>query len=147
MQAPGNHHFQNLHILVGEVSHRALLRAMHFFNENARAQAECKALQNSDMDAFLRLVNASGKSSYQYLQNVYSFGNIQPVSFALAVTEKVLAGSGAVRVHGGGFAGTIQAYLPVEKSSAMIAEIEKFLGTGCCEILKISQQGAGVIIK
>ncbi|MBQ6907840.1 MAG: galactokinase, partial [Clostridia bacterium] len=95
---------------------RAILRAMHYFNETQRAKAEATALKNGDFDGFLKTVSESGQSSYMYLQNVYvpSDSKNQAVSLALALCDNLLCGRGAFRVHGGGFAGTVQAFVPYD---------------------------------
>lgn len=94
---------------------RAVLRSMHFFAENRRAVAEKEALEKGNFEKFRQLVIASGRSSAMYLQNVYTGVNPekQDMSVALALAESILDGRGAVRVHGGGFAGTIQAFVPM----------------------------------
>jgi len=98
------------------VTDRALLRAIHFFQDNDRVRLQSDALRRQDFDAFLTLVTASGASSRTQLQNIYSpsFPDEQSLALALSVSEKILAGRGACRVHGGGFAGTIQAFVPLD---------------------------------
>ncbi len=142
--------FANLGVLRHEYNDRAVLRALHFFNEDERAEKEKLALKNNDFDEFLRLVNESGNSSYKYLQNVYSNSNIyeQGISLGLAVTEQFLYGiKGATRVHGGGFAGTIQCFMPIEHLSAYKSYIEKVFGEGSCYILNIRPIGGCEITK
>ena len=142
--------FANLGVLRREYNDRAVLRALHFFNEDERAEKEKQALENNDFDEFLRLVNESGNSSFKYLQNVYSNSNIyeQGISLGLAVTEQFLQGvKGAARVHGGGFAGTIQCFMPIEKLSAYKQYIEKVFGEGSCYILNIRPIGGCEITK
>jgi galactokinase len=95
-----------------QVSDRALLRAMHFFGENRRVWEEVRALEGDDLEGFFSLVNESGRSSLAWLQNCYVSGASQPLMLALAVSEKLLGGRGAWRIHGGGFAGSIQALVP-----------------------------------
>lgn len=127
---------------------RAVLRAMHFFNETNRAKAEAAALRKDDFDEFLRLVGESGRSSYMYLQNV--FASIDPknqaVSLALALCDELLGGKGAFRVHGGGFAGTIQAFVPSDMLKGFKEGIEAVFGEGMCHILSIRSVG-GIEIK
>ncbi len=120
-----------------------MLRAFHFFNENERAVKEKEALQNNDFKEFLRLVNESGNYSYKYLQNVYSASNPneQGLSLALALSEKVLNGEGAHRVHGGGFAGTIQAFVPNEKLEVYVETLEAVFGKDSCYVLNIRPVG------
>ncbi len=127
---------------------RAILRAMHFFNETNRAKAEADALRKGDFDEFLRLVGESGRSSYMYLQNVFaaSAPKKQAVSLALALCDKLLMGRGAFRVHGGGFAGTIQAFVPADMLNGFKDGIEAVFGKGMCHILSIRSVG-GVEIK
>lgn len=124
---------------------RAVLRSLHFFNEDNRAELEKNALKNGDFKEFLRLVNESGNSSYKFLQNVYSNSDVseQGISVGIAFTEQFLAqkGSGAVRVHGGGFAGTIQCFIPLDLLSEYKIYIEEIFGKDSCYILKIRALG------
>ena len=127
---------------------RAVLRAMHFFNDNERAQQEVEALKNDDFEAFLDIVKKSGYSSYMYLQNIYasSMPNQQAVSLTLALCDEILGDSGAYRVHGGGFAGTVQAFVPNEMLDEFKTKIEAVLGEGMCNVLSIRPVG-GIEIK
>ena len=127
---------------------RAVLRAIHYFNDNVRAQEEVKALADNDFERFLDIVKKSGYSSYMYLQNVYasSMPENQAVSLALAMCDEILGDSGAYRVHGGGFAGTIQAFVPYEMLDEFKTKIEAVLGEGMCNVLSIRPVG-GVEIK
>lgn len=122
---------------------RAILRALHFFNETERAKDEAKALKNGDFDEFLKLVKESGRSSYMYLQNVYSSKNPQnqAVSLTLALCEEILGERGAYRVHGGGFAGTVQAFVPFDMLSEFKKRTEAVLGEGACRALTIRPVG------
>lgn len=122
---------------------RAVLRAMHIFDDNRRVDAEVNALENNDFAAFLRAVKASGVSSWTLLQNVVPTGNTarQELAFALAMAERLLDGRGACRVHGGGFAGTIQAFVPNDMLPAFRAGIENALGAGSCHVLNIRREG------
>ena len=122
---------------------RAVLRAMHVFEENRRVDAEVAALERGDFPAFLALVRASGLSSWRYLQNVVPTGNTahQELAFTLALCERTLGGRGACRVHGGGFAGTVQAFVPTELLDTFKTETERVLGPGSCHILTIRRQG------
>lgn len=135
--------FSSLGKIRSKVSDRALLRAIHFFADNATAVAEKDALLEGDFDKFLSLINSSGNSSFKYLQNVYSISNPseQGLSLALALTEKFLAGRGACRVHGGGFAGTIQAFVPNDMLEEYKAMIESVYGEGTCYVLIIRPFG------
>ena len=127
---------------------RAALRAMHFFAENRRAAQEAEALKNGDFPAFLALVNASGRSSATLLQNIYSASDPQKQagSLALALGEKLLSGRGAIRVHGGGFAGTIQAFVPDDMLDAFKRGIENVLGEDTCRVTRIRPVGGCVLI-
>lgn len=136
--------FRRLPELREKVSDRALLRAIHFFEENRRAGLEAEALKNKDFDGFKRLVLESGRSSFCYLQNVYSSSHpeTQGVSLALALCERYLScRNGSWRVHGGGFAGTVQAYVPIDFLSEFVERMEAFLGTDSCHILQIRPVG------
>lgn len=122
---------------------RAVLRAIHFFNDNERAQKEAEVLQNGDFESFLQLVRISGQSSYMYLQNVCVCGSIkeQAVGLTLALCNEILKDKGAYRVHGGGFAGTVQAFVPVEQLDVFKEKIENALGKGSCHVLSIRPVG------
>ncbi len=121
---------------------RAVLRAMHFFGENARVARLADALKARDMAAFRALMNESGRSSFELLQNVCpTNAKERSVALALAVTERMLDGCGAWRVHGGGFAGTIQALVPLEQIDAYSAEMERVFGAGSCYRLSIRSAG------
>lgn len=97
---------------------------------------------------FLQLVRESGNSSFQYLQNIYPSGETfhQEMAVALALCEKLLEGQGAARIHGGGFGGTVQAWIPFERLEFFVSAMEKILGTGCCQVLSIRQAGAVQIV-
>ena len=128
---------------------RATLRAMHVFAENKRVEAQKEALRANDFDTFLKYVTESGLSSWRFLQNVTPKGRdeYQEVAFALALSEKLLAGTkGVCRVHGGGFAGTIQAFVPLEILDTFKTEIEKVLGEGKCHVLSVRAEG-GVLVE
>jgi len=122
---------------------RAVLRAIHFFNETKRAKTEAEMLKNGDFNGFLRLVNECGRSSYMYLQNIYATKEPknQAVSLALALCDELLKGKGAFRVHGGGFAGTIQAFVPSDMLNGFKDGIEAVFGEGMCHILSIRSVG------
>lgn len=127
---------------------RAVLRALHFFNENERAQEEAHALENGDFDMFLQLVKKSGLSSYMYLQNVCTndTSREQAVGYTLAMCEEILQNRGAFRVHGGGFAGTVQAFVPNDMLEEFKSKIEQTVGIGRCHILNIRPIGGIQII-
>ncbi len=122
---------------------RAVLRAFHFFNENERVLSQKAALENGDFEEFLKLVNASGQSSYDYLQNLYSNSAVaeQGLSLAIALTKQFLNGKGACRVHGGGFAGTIQCYIPDEMLADYKQMIEAAFGKDSCCVLSVRPVG------
>lgn len=134
----------NISALREKTSDRAVLRAIHFVCENERVKKEVNALKNEDIDVFLENVTASGNSSYKFLQNVYSSIDVehQNVSLALAVSETTLnGGKGVCRVHGGGFAGTIQAFVKDEASKEYLATMDKVFGENSCKVLKIRKYG------
>ena len=122
---------------------RALLRAIHFVTENPRVREEVAALRAGDFQAFLRAVKASGDSSFKYLQNVYTNHDVQHqnVSIALAVSEAVLGDRGVCRVHGGGFAGTIQAFVKDEAVAEYKDRMDQLFGEGACSVLQIRKYG------
>lgn len=122
---------------------RALLRAIHFVTENPRVREEVAALKAGDFPTFLRTVKASGDSSFKYLQNVYTNHDVQHqnVSIALAVSEAVLGDNGVCRVHGGGFAGTIQAFVKKEAVAEYKKVMDQTFGEGACSVLQIRKYG------
>lgn len=129
------------------VSDRAILRAIHFFNENKLARREFNALRENDISLFLELVTESGFSSYMYLQNIFPAEVTErSVSLGLALSERLLRGRGAWRVHGGGFAGTFQAFVPLDLVDKYVAEMEKVFGSGSCHNLSIRAVGGTQII-
>ena len=138
-----NEFFASIGALRGKVSDRALLRAIHFFNEDERAVNAAKALQNNDFDLFKDIIIASGRSSFMYLQNVFTCKNPeeQGLSLALCLSEEILNGKGAYRVHGGGFAGTVQAFVPNGLLSEYKSKIEAVFGDGCCYVFNIRPVG------
>ena len=125
---------------------RAVMRAMHFYRENQRVSEEVAALKNGDFEGFLALVKESGYSSFMYLQNVIPSGyqQHQNVALALALCHKLLGARGAFRVHGGGFAGTVQAFVPMDILEDFRAGMDAVLGEGACHVLSIRPQG-GVV--
>ena len=122
---------------------RAVMRCIHFYQENARVPKQVEALEKGDFDGFLKLIKESGYSSYMYLQNVIPAGYKahQDVAVALALAEHYLNGRGAYRVHGGGFAGTIQAFVPFDILDTFVAGMDAALGQGACHVLSIRPQG------
>ena len=125
------------------VSDRAVLRAIHFFNDDERVVKEVEALENGDFELFKKLTIESGLSSYMYNQNVYACSAplSQPLSLALAVSEELLKGKGAWRVHGGGFAGTIQAFVPNEMLDEYKNTMNSIFGDDACYVLSIRPMG------
>lgn len=129
---------------------RAFLRAMHFASENERVDAIAAALEKGDVESFLSGIKASGDSSYKYLQNVYTTKNVaeQGISVALCLAESYLKDKKAAwRVHGGGFAGTIQVFLPKCETHGFVSFMEKALGEGACHLLSVRGAGAVCLAK
>lgn len=131
-----------------KVSDRAVLRAVHFFDENKRAYDEAICLKNNDFNGFLKLVRQSGASSENYLQNLYSSKNPlkQEIPLAIMIGKKVLNQDGAIRVHGGGFAGTIQAFVPNAKVDEYIPKMNEIFGENSCYILSVRNLGGTELI-
>ena len=129
------------------VGDRAVLRALHFYADDRRAVEEADALEQRDRDAFLQLVKESGRSSWELLQNITPAGAVeaQDMAIALEAAEIALNGKGACRVHGGGFAGTIQAFVPTESVSEFCERMELMLSKGCCHVLNIRPVG-GIVL-
>ena len=127
---------------------RAYLRALHFVNENLRVQQEVAALKNGKFEEFLSVVKASGDSSFKYLQNVYTNHDVQyqNVSIALAISDTILGDDGVCRVHGGGFAGTIQAFVRNEVVEKYKKNMDHIFGEGSCNVLKIRKFGGMKVI-
>ena len=142
-QIPEEEFYHAIPALRGKVPDRAILRAIHFYQDNARVPMQVTALEAGDFEAFLALVTESGHSSYMYLQNVIPAGykEHQDVALTLALCEKYLQGKGAYRVHGGGFAGTVQAFVPNEILEFFRKGIDAVLGEGACHVLSIRPQG------
>jgi galactokinase len=120
-----------------------VLRGIHIYDDNRRVERQVAALEGGRFDQFLSLVRASGLSSWRYLQNVVPVGctGHPEVAVALALCEHTLGGRGACRVHGGGFAGTIQAFVPVDMLDGFRAEMDRALGEGACHVLTIRAVG------
>lgn len=125
------------------VSERALIRAFHFFRENINVEKMVECIDNNDFEGFKQIVLKSGRSSFMYLQNIYSDKRptYQKVSLALCMSDDFLDQKGAWRVHGGGFGGTIQAYVPNNDVKDYIDYMESVFGSGCCYSLKIRNVG------
>lgn len=138
--------YNNLPKLREYAGDRAVLRSIHFFDENKRVENEVKALINNDFDTFLKNITDSGNSSWKYLQNVYTNAapNEQGITVALALSERFLKEKnvGATRVHGGGFAGVIMAMVPEKYSDEYVAYMDKFLGEGSSYKMKIRPYGS-----
>lgn len=142
-QIPEQEFMSALPDLHGKVSDRAILRAMHVYQENERVKAQAQALKAGDVDTFLRLVKESGHSSWMYMQNINPVGAVQkqPVAYALGLCDALLRGKGAHRVHGGGFAGTVQAFVPHDMLDSFKQTIEANLGEGSCHVLNVRANG------
>lgn len=135
--------YQALPQLRAACGDRAVLRAVHFYQENRRVSMEVEALEQGQFQKFLDLVKQSGYSSYMYLQNVIPAGYKlhQDVAVALALCQRYLKGQGAFRIHGGGFAGTVQAFVPMVLLESFRQGIDAVLGQGACHVLSIRKQG------
>ena len=133
----------NLPALREKVGDRAVLRALHFADENARVDCLAEAIKSGDFAAFLSVIDRSGESSYKYLQNVYSCAHPeeQGVSLAIYLAKSLLDGEGTARVHGGGFAGTVQAFVPKHKLESFISGMEGVFGEGSCHVLNVRPFG------
>ncbi len=142
-EVPRETFFKELPKLWKETSGRAVLRAIHFYEEEERVLRGVKSLEESDYPGFLSVIKASGDSSAKYLQNIYSPKDVdsQNVTVALAVSESILGENGVCRVHGGGFAGTIQAFVKNEAVAAYKEQIEAIYGDDSCHVLKVRLQG------
>ena len=142
-QVPCKDFLEAIPDLRGSIPDRAILRAIHVYQENERVRQQVQALKDNDFSTFLRLVTESGKSSWTYLQNIYPAGEtaLQPVAVALAMCDTLLQGKGAYRVHGGGFAGTVQAFVPCDMLKEFKQKIEAVLGMDSCHVLSIRSEG------
>lgn len=142
-EVPRETFFKELPKLWKETSGRTVLRAIHFYEEEERVLRGVKSLEESDYPGFLSVIRASGDSSAKYLQNIYSPKDVdsQNVTVALAVSESILGENGVCRVHGGGFAGTIQAFVKNEAVAAYKEQIEAIYGDDSCHVLKVRLQG------
>ena len=138
--------YNNLSKIRDFAGDRAVLRSIHFFDENKRVDNEIKALKSNDFDSFLKNITDSGNSSWKYLQNVYTNAapNEQGITVALALSERFLKEKnvGATRVHGGGFAGVIMAMVPENYSDEYVSYMDKFLGKGSSYKMKIRPYGS-----
>lgn len=140
--------FAALPELTGRVNDRAILRAIHFFNENKRVEKAVECLENNDFEGFKQVIIDSGRSSFMLNQNVYTPKDPteQKLSLALAISKELLDGKGAWRVHGGGFAGTIQAFVPNDMLDTYKKTIEGVFGEGSCHVLIIRPVGGTQVI-
>ena len=134
---------ENTKALKEKCGDRALLRALHFVDENDRVEKTANALKNGDIKDFLKQLRRSGRSSFMYLQNVYSSLNVkeQGISLALCLSDGILGTDGAFRVHGGGFGGTIQAFVPNDKINEYKNAMDSVFGKDACKVLNIRAQG------
>ena len=133
--------------LRSKVGDRAIVRAIHFYNECRRATALYEAVKEDNFDQFLQLIIEGGHSSFEFNQNAYSIKNPQEqgVPLALAISQRVLNGRGAWRLQGGGFAGTIQAFVPLDLLEQYRAAIDAVFGEGSCHVLSVRNYGAGPV--
>ncbi len=140
--------YKELPKLRKSVGDRAVLRSIHWYEENKRVDGQVKALEEGDFEGFKKLIRESGDSSFKFLQNVYSNHKIQEqsVSVGLAVSEVVLKGKGVCRVHGGGFAGTIQAFVPDAMVEDYRRVIDGVFGEGSCHVLKVRKYGGMKVV-
>ena len=147
-EIPEEEFLEKLPELRKHVSDRAILRAIHVYQENKRVKILASALRNEDLYAFFHMIRQSGQSSWMYLQNIYPSGAVakQEVAVALTLCDTLLKGRGAYRVHGGGFAGTVQAFVPFDLLTKFKSEIERVLGEGKCHVLNIRADG-GIRVK
>ena len=145
---PEEQFFASLSRIRGQVPDPAILRAIHFYQENKRVLQQVRALKENDFQTFLQLVKESGRSSWMYLQNITPAGAVQhqDVAVALALCDTLLGDRGAYRVHGGGFAGTVQAFVPLDMLDGFKERIEEILGKDACHVLSIRPEG-GIRVK
>lgn len=147
-QIPADEFFKSIPLLVGKVNDRAILRATHFYNENVRVEKAIKALETNDFESFKETITESGFSSFLYNQNVFTPKNPteQKLSLALCLSQQLLEGKGAWRVHGGGFAGTIQAFVPNDLLDEYRNTMDSVFGEGSCHVLIIRPVGGTRVI-
>ena len=126
-----------------EVGDRAVMRAVHYFRDSRRAVKEAELLRRGDFEGFLSLISESGDSSFKYLQNIYVAGAVenQAMAYALAVCEELLSGRGAVRIQGGGFGGTLEAFVPCEMTESFVRGIDNMIGENMCKVLTVRKDG------
>ena len=135
---------KNVGVIRKAVNDRAVLRAIHFFDDDARAVREAELLRAGDFEGFMAEINASGLSSVRYLQNITDINNPyqQGIALALCLAQTVLEGKGAWRVHGGGFGGTTLNFVPHDTLEEFISVMENAFGEGCCHVLSVRRDGA-----
>lgn len=140
---PEEDFFANIAAVRAAAGDRAVLRAIHVYQENRRVERLCDALEKGDFAGFLQVIRESGRSSWMYLQNVVVTGSTaeQSAALALALCDSILGDRGAFRVHGGGFGGTVQAFVPDELLAEFKARIEAVFGAGHCHVMKIRSKG------
>lgn len=138
-QAEFDRHLPELREKLGD---RAVLRAIHYWRENELVDARWDALQAGDVARFLELTRESGASSAMFLQNVSTGGSFQPAMLALGLAERILDGRGATRIHGGGFGGSIQCFVPLDAVEGFTAQMNAWLGAGSCVHYQIADKGA-----
>ena len=139
--------FQSLALVREKAGDRAALRAIHFFNENARVKKQLNNIKCNDLGAFFSLIIESGLSSWTLLQNVHTASATQPLSIALALAAELLHDRGAWRVHGGGFAGTTLNFVPNDMIEEFVSKMESVFGTNCCYVLDVRPEGATMVLK
>ncbi len=138
--------YERLGNLREKVCDRAVLRAIHFFEEDKRVLRAVNAIKANDLNAFFKQINESGESSWKLLQNTHATGSVkQAMTLALAVSQKLLNGKGACRIHGGGFGGTVLAFVPKSEQSNYITEMEKVFGENACVELSIRPLGTTMV--
>ena len=127
---------------------RAALRAFHYFHEDRRVCRQMQALEQGDFPAFLQCVRESGRSSFLYLQNAtnYQDSRVQPLGILQAAAEELLDGAGAVRIHGGGFAGTLAAFVPLDRLERFMAGMDAVAGPGACSVLHFRDTGSALLL-
>ena len=142
-QVDKNEFYTNIPEIRKVAGDRAVLRAMHWFEETDRVIDQVNALEEENFEEFKKLIKSSGDSSFKYLQNVYSVKNLsrQEMAVGLALSDVILKGKGVSRVHGGGFAGTIQAFVPNDIVDIYKKNMEDIFGEDACHVLKIRKYG------
>lgn len=142
-EVPKEDFMEKIPVLREKFGDRAVLRCIHFYQDNERVPEQARALEAGDIRRFLQLVKESGRSSWMYLQNIVPLGadEHQEMAIALALCDELLGGEGAFRVHGGGFAGTCQAFVPEDRIGDFTSRMDALLGEGSCHVLSIRPVG------